>query len=479
LANRKLIPALFNLFTRNLFHKESQILGCARTQMADGSFREKVKNSIISTFDRVNINQVEEFLKKIHYLSGDYDSDQTYKEILKRVEKFEENMCCDAGRIFYLSIPSTLYSKVVSHLGSSTLTSETPEGVPWRNVVLEKPFGKDSESALKLDSELRSVLSERQIYRIDHYLGKETVQNILMLRFANLIFEPVWNNVYIDNVQITVAESIGIGDRAGYYDQYGHLRDMFQNHILQMLALVAMEPPTSFAADHVRNEKVKVVEAIKPFPLDELDKNFVRGQYTSGVVGDQPVKGYTEESNVPEDSKTETYVAAKFLIDNWRWKDVPFYLRSGKRLNNKLSEIVITLKKVPYSIFSPIKPEDLTPNILVLNVQPEEGLSLSIQAKQPGPKLCIGDATLDFKYGQLVGESNLDAYERLLLDTMLGDQTLFVRSDAIDLSWKLFTPVLEKWESSDACPLYKYQAGTWGPKEADTLLKQDGFKWYY
>ena len=479
LVDKKLVPALFNLFTKNLFHEKSLILGCARTKMDDDSFRDKVKKSLVAAVNNINKKQLDDFLKKIYYLSGDYNSDSTYDEILKKVETLEKSMCCNPGRIFYLSIPSMLYSQVVAHLGKSKLTSESVDGVPWRNVVLEKPFGKDIESALKLDRELRAVLHERQIYRIDHYLGKETVQNILMLRFANIIFEPIWNNKYIDNVQITVAESIGIGDRAGYYDQYGHLRDMFQNHLLQLLALVAMEPPTSFAADHVRNEKVKVIEAIKPFPLNELDKYFVRGQYNSGVVAGQPVKGYTEEKNVPEDSKTETFVAAKFFIDNWRWKGVPFYLRSGKRLEKKSSEIIITFKKVPYSIFSPIQSKDLAPNTLRLNIQPEEGLSLSIQAKQPGPKLCMGDAILDFNYVEIFGETKPDAYERLLLDVMLGDQTLFIRSDTIDLSWKLFTPVLEKWESSGTEDLYKYKAGSSGPKEADNLLKQTGSKWYY
>jgi len=482
LANRKLIPALFSLFSKNLLHKKSHIIGCARSVMNDIEFKTKVKRSLSAHIANINPDILDEFLGKLHYISGNYDDEQTYSRLLAKIKYLEKSIeekgdnKMPVGRIFYLSTPPTIYFTIVEQLGKSTLTKENSDGIPWRNVVLEKPFGRDLNSAKELDGQLRSVLRERQIYRIDHYLGKETVQNILMLRFANVMFEPIWNNKYIDNVQITVGESVGIGERAGYYDSYGHLRDMFQNHILQMLTLVAMEPPTTFDASHIRNEKVKVLEAIKPFPINELNKYILRGQYETGEIDGEKVKGYLDENNIPEGSKTESFVAGKFLIDNWRWKGVPFYMRSGKRMNKRLTEIKITFKKVPHSIFNPIQAEDLSPNVLTLNVQPEEGIALSIQAKQPGPKLCMGDLTMNFKYSEIFGGAKPEAYERLLLDSMLGDQTLFIRNDFIDLSWKLFTPVLEAWEKSDY-PLYKYKAGSWGPDEVCKLLQQDGFCW--
>ncbi len=476
LAHRKLIPALFSLFTKNLLHQKSKVIGCARSQMSDSEFKNKVEESLLKYIPNLDKSKLVEFLDKLNYISGQYNEAKTYNALLSKIEELEAKINTETGRIFYLSTPPTIYFTIVKQLGLSKLTDENEEGVPWRNVVLEKPFGRDLKTAKELDSQLRSVLNERQIYRIDHYLGKETVQNILMLRFANIMFEPIWNNKYIDNVQIMVGESVGIGNRAGYYDSYGHLRDMFQNHILQMLALVAMEPPTSFESNHIRNEKVKVLEAIKPFPINELDKHIVRGQYEKGEVDGEKVDGYLDENNIPEDSMTESFVAGKFLIDNWRWKGVPFYMRSGKRMKERLTEIKITFKKVPYSIFNPIQAEDLSPNILTLNVQPDEGLALSIQAKQPGPKLCMGDLTMDFKYNEIFGGDKPEAYERLLLDTMLADQTLFIRSDFIDLSWGLFTPVLEAWEKGNH-PLYKYKAGSWGPKEACKLLVQDGFCW--
>jgi glucose-6-phosphate 1-dehydrogenase len=349
-------------------------------------------------------------------------------------------------------------------------------------VVIEKPFGRDLESARKLDNELRKILRERQIYRIDHYLGKETVQNILMLRFANVIFEPVWNRNYIDSVQITAAETVGVEHRAGYFEQAGLLRDMFQNHMLEMLSLVAMEAPSSFDAKAVRDEKTKLLRSIRPFPKGKLGESLVRGQYSEGSdASGATLPAYRAEPGVKPDSKIETFVAAKLFIDNWRWQGVPFFLRSGKRLPKKRSEIAITFKRLPHSIFSPLKPEDLNPNQLVLNVQPEEGLSLTIQAKQPGPKLCMGSLTMDFKYASILeeGETMPEAYERLLLDCMLGDQTLFIRSDAIETAWSLLTPVLRAWESDEpGCgKLFSYPAGSWGPEEAEKLFDRVDQSW--
>ena len=472
LAQRKLIPALFNLSRRNLFHAKSRIIGCSRSQMDDNSFRDVQRKALKERFPSCELSEIDAFLEKVFYIAGGYDSQDTYRGIHRKLMELEYQQDPVPNRTFYLATPAALYPIIVPMLAEFQLTVENYEGIPWRHVVLEKPFGNDSDSAEKLDRLLHESLLERQIYRIDHYLGKETVQNILMLRFANIIFEPVWNSHYIDNVQITVAESIGVEHRAGYYEKAGLLRDMFQNHMLEMLALTAMEMPASFDADAIRDEKLKLIKSIRHFPIKELDKYIMRAQYAAG----NGMPGYREEEGVSTTSTTETFVAAKFLIDNWRWRGVPFYLRSGKRLAKKVSEIAITFKRVPHSIFSELRPEDLSADMLVLNVQPEEGMALSIQAKQPGPKLCMGRLSLDFKYAEVFGGDIPDAYERLLLDCMLGDQTLFIRSDVIAASWRLFTPVLEAWSKFDGnnfncpCNLRTYPAGSWGPEEAAQLL---------
>jgi len=338
-------------------------------------------------------------------------------------------------------------------------------------VVIEKPIGRDLASALALDRTLSAVFAEHQIYRIDHYLGKETVQNILLFRFANTIFEPIWNRRYIDNIQITVAEEAGIEHRAGYFEQTGLLRDIFQNHMLQMLALVAMEPPCSFDADRVRDEKVKLLRAVRPFEPAAIAVDFVRGQY----------KGYLEEPGVAPDSRMETFVAAKLLIDNWRWQGVPFYLSAGKRLKRKTSKIAVTFKSVPHSMFFPLTPADLAADILTFHVQPEEGITLRIQAKHPGPKLCMDALEMKFRYKEEIGAELPEAYQRLLLDCLLGDQTLFIRRDDMEVAWSLITPVLEAWEEdrdySRTGKLERYPAGSWGPACAEELLQRDGRSW--
>ncbi len=481
LAARKLIPSLYSLYTRKLFHEKSFVVGCARTPMTDDAFRAKMEKSLRERFKNIDETKLGIFLKKLYYQAVQYDDIQSYRNLDAKLKSVALEDQLSPGLIFYLSTPASVYVPVVNLLGETGLVKENHDGIPWRNVVLEKPFGRDLESAKKLDRELREVLHERQIYRIDHYLGKETVQNILMLRFANRIFDPVWNNNYIDNVQITVGESLGIEHRAGYYEQAGLLRDMFQNHMLQLMSLVAMEAPPSFDPHCLRDEKEKLLRSVRHFPLKDINKYIVRGQYTPGNIDGQSVCGYREEENVPADSQIETFVAAKLFIDNWRWQGVPFYLRSGKRMPRKLSQIVITFKRVPHSIFGPIRSEDLAPNVLVLNVQPEEGLALTIQAKQPGPKLCMGSLTMDFKYSSIFdGDGAPEAYERLLLDCMLGDQTLFIRSDCIELSWELLTPVLNAWQDkrTDAGDLLYYPAGSWGPEAAEKLLRADGFKWF-
>lgn len=476
LTNRKLIPSLFSLFKRELLPDNFFILGFARTSMSDEDFQQKACESIEKRSEDVSDSDLDDFISRFSYYTGDYQDLECYSSLSERLKKLDEEYSVEGNRIFYFSTPPSLYCPITSCLGEAGLTEESEDN--WVRVVIEKPFGSDLESAEALNEELHTVFSEHQIYRIDHYLGKETVQNILMFRFANAIFEPIWNRRYIEHVQITVAESLGVEHRAGYFEQAGLLRDMFQNHMLQMLSLVGMEPPISFDADRIRDEKVKLMRSIRPISLDELDQYFVRGQYAPGVIEGESVPGYRQEEGVEADSQIETFIAAKLFIDNWRWQGIPFYMRAGKRLERKISQISIIFKRVPYSMFAPLSSEEISPNVLVLNVQPEEGISLRIQAKEPGAKLCMSSLTMDFFYQQVFDVELPDAYERLLLDCMLGDQTLFWRSDGIESAWSLVTPVLENWEESpESCPLTFYESGSWGPRESEKLLEKDGRQW--
>ncbi|MBN2643751.1 MAG: glucose-6-phosphate dehydrogenase [Victivallales bacterium] len=477
LTHRKLLPALFHLYRKKLLHENSIIVGCARTPMTDEEFKDKVTERLAGVAAKFS-EEFTSFIDKVFYHTGHYDDPNTYAELALKLCKLEKQRCPDACRVYYLSTPSNIYIDIVSLLGEAGLTHESSSGMPWRHVVIEKPFGHDLKSAEIIDRQLHKTLRESQIYRIDHYLGKETVQNIMMMRFANIIFEPIWNNHYISNVQITAAESIGVEHRAGYYEQSGLLRDMFQNHMLEMLSLVAMEAPASFEANAVRNEKLKLIQSIRPFTPASVKNDFIRGQYGAGKVYSEDVPAYRAEENVAPESMIETYACGRFFIDNWRWRGVPFYIRSGKRLANRTSEIAITFKQVPHSIFNPIRPEDLSPNQLVLNIQPEEGMALSIEAKQPGPKLCMGTLTMDFKYSEVFDSTALGAYERLLLDCMLGDQTLFIRNDIIKASWELFEPVLNAWETPGTdIPLHIYESGGQGPEQADLRFFKDGLRW--
>jgi len=472
LASRKLLPGLIRIFHRQLLDNRFYLLGAGRKKLSDQQFREIARRSIDAP-----AKDSELFLKKLYYVSGDYSDGAFYESIKDRFSELDLKHKIDGSHIFYLAVPPFLYTTIVEQLGSAGLSCpRKPDYKLPPRLVVEKPFGRDLHSAVELDDKIHSCFDESQIYRIDHYLGKETVQNILMFRFANAIFEPVWNRNYIDHVQITIAESIGIEHRSSYYDKAGALRDIFQNHMLQMLALAAMEPPTSFDADSIRDEKVKLLRAIRPLTLQAWGESIIRGQYARGVINGKDVAGYRDEPGIGRDSKTETFIAAKLFIDNWRWKDVPFYLRTGKRLASKDTEIAITFKKVPHSMFASCGLDDMAANILVLQIQPEEGITLSFQAKRPGSKICMSTLNMNFSYRDVFGVDVPGAYERLLLDCMLGDQTLFTRTDAVKATWQLLTPILQGWEEDGSVP-YEYPAGAESFAEADSLMESDGRNW--
>jgi len=477
LTHRKLLGSIFQLFAQNLLDGRFYLLGCGRKKFSDEDFRKAAQRSIRENSDFVSTKDLKAFTDKLYYIDGDYNDADFYERIKARLAELDRRHKVYESLVYYLAVPPFLYTTIVEHLGSAGLACPEKLGTKEKiKLVVEKPFGRDLQSAAELNDRLSHCFKESQIYRIDHYLGKETVQNILMFRFANVIFEPVWNRNYIDNIQITIAETAGVERRAGYYDKAGALRDIFQNHMLQMLALVAMEPPISFQADRIRDEKVKLLHSIRPFDKDRLDDFFVRGQYGSGSINDEKVIGYRAEPGVDPRSKTETFVAAKLFIDNWRWRGVPFYLRTGKRLANKDTEIAITFKKVPHSMFLSVGLDELPANVLVLQIQPEEGISLSFQAKRPGSKICMSTLNMNFSYKSIFLVEMPEAYQRLILDCMLGDQTLFTRFDGVEASWRLLTPVLQAWEKDPSRP-YRYAAGSDSFAEADRLIESDGLKW--
>ncbi len=478
LVRRKLVPALFSLHQRKLLPKQFSAMGFARSQMGDEAFRDQLRSSLVKGLSPEDTAEADAFLTKFRYMSGDYNDPDAYRELDKHCDQCGITAISKGNRLFYLALPPHLHPVVAERLSEAGLTHQGEDGRPWARVIFEKPFGYDLASALDLDSRLSEVLEANQVYRMDHYLGKETVQSILIFRFANAIFEPIWNRDHIDHIQITASETLGMEHRGAYYEGAGCLRDMFQNHMLQMLALVTMEPPNLFYAEQVRDERTKLLRAIRPWPLRELDRWIVRGQYQPGQMNGTDVPGYRQEPGVQTVSATETYAAAKVLIDNWRWRGVPFYLRSGKRMPAKSSEIVVTFKPVPHSLFRELPPERMPPNVLVLKIQPEEGVKLEFQAKQPGPKWCMSTLAMSFKYQEVFGIDPPEAYGRLLLDCMLGDQTLFWRREEVEASWSLITPVLDRWVSHPGdCPLKPYTAGSWGPKEADGLMVRDGRAW--
>lgn len=473
LTKRKIIPSLYRLFVINLLPTPFFVIGTARTQLSDNDFRasmkETVKEAIPQDFSESSWLIFSEML---HYHSVAYDVQDTYAGLKERLLILEKKHDTGGNRIYYLATPPTVYEPVIENLGAAGLSKEDGG---YRHIVIEKPIGSDLESALHLNKTLVASFAERQIYRMDHYLAKETVQNILMFRFANSIFEPIWNSRYIDHVQITASEALGVEHRAGYYEKAGVIRDMFQNHIFQLLALTAMEPPALFDADRVRDEKVKVLRSIRPFQLESINRQVIIGQYGKGTIKGKEVIAYRDEPGVSPESITPTYAALKVHVDNWRWKGVPFYLRSGKRLSSRKAEIAIHFKPVPHLMFSDAIEDGIEPNVLILRVQPDEGIGVHFQAKNPGSKVCLNTVLMDFSYPNA---SLLDGYERVLLDCMQGDQMLFVRSDGVLQAWALLTPLIEKLEAEtkpDAFP--NYQSGSAGPEEANNLLKSDGRLW--
>jgi glucose-6-phosphate 1-dehydrogenase len=471
LTRRLLAPAITHLLRDGSISPDFAIVGLARTAYSDPDFREYLKGGA-REFTPPTQGRPGELPATVQYLAGDFGDPGLYAKLKQALEAIEDKRGGPRNRIFYLATPPEADPQIVKFIGEQSLAR--PEN-GWARVVVEKPFGRDLESGTALNQELATVFQERQIYRIDHYLGKETVQNIFVLRFANGIFEPLWNNRYIDHVQIAVAETVGVGHRAGYYEEAGVVRDMFQNHLLQLLCLTAMEPPVAFEADAVRAEKVKVLQSIRPFPEVGIDDWAVRGQYSSGVVEGKTVPGYREEEKVSPQSTTATYAAVRFAIDNWRWAGVPFYVRSGKRLAERVSEIAIEFKRVPHPLFSKAV-GTLNPNVLRLRIQPDEGVSLKFDAKIPGTVMQVQSVYMDFPYSKL-GAPIQGGYERLLLDVTHGDQTLFTRGDEVEHAWRVVMPLLRAWEKQKPVDFPNYAAGTWGPEAADKFLEKEGRRW--
>jgi glucose-6-phosphate 1-dehydrogenase len=475
LTARKLVPALYNLARERMLPAGFSVVGLARRDWTDESFRARMKEAVFEHSREPLSNDVwESFARGLHYVAGSFDDASAYATLEERLARQDASHGAAGNRLFYLATPPNAYVEIAQRLGETGLVRGGREG-GWSRVVVEKPYGRDLQSARELDQAMGMVFRERQIYRIDHYLGKETVQNIIVFRFANGIFEPLWNRRYIDNVQVSVAETVGVEGRGGYYEDSGALRDMVQNHLLQVLSLIAMEPVSSLRGDTVRDEKAQVFQAVRP--IENVETDTVRGQYTAGAILGAEVPGYRGDEGVSLSSTTETFVAMKLHIDNWRWAGVPFYLRTGKRLPKRATEVAITFKKAPLHLFHGAEGDEPAPNLMILRIQPDEGISLRFGAKIPGSRADVRPVHMDFRYGSSFAASAPEAYERLLLDAMLGDPTLFTRWDSVEAAWALLTPVLDEWRHG-ASPLQAYEAGTWGPERANQLIEREGHAWH-
>ncbi len=476
LARRKVIPALFDLAAHGALGSRYALVGFARTSMSDESFRTTAGEAAksISEVGPIDPQQWNEFAPNLYYSAGEYGDPESYARLAKRLAELDAEKKLGGNRLFYLSTPPEVYTHIVEELGRAGLARPgSPKS--WVRIIIEKPFGRDAASASELNQIVHNVFEESQVYRIDHYLGKDTVQNLLVLRFGNGIFEPLWNRNYVDHVQITASETLGVERRGGFYETAGALRDMIQSHVLQLTSLVALEPPASFEANAVRNEKIKVLQSIRPFDLGMVAQSVVRGQYTAGQANGKPLPAYREEQNVSPQSRTETFVAAKLLIDNWRWAGVPFYLRTGKRLAKRSTEIVIQFRRAPHIVF---RGREAEPNRLILNIQPDEGISISFGAKRPGTELTIGNVTMNFCYREGFGGVPRSAYATLLSDCLRGDATLFDRGDSVEAAWHLVDPILDVWTAAKSASVPNYSSGSWGPRESDALLDRDGNRWH-
>jgi glucose-6-phosphate 1-dehydrogenase len=476
LTSRKLLPALYNLFLDGWMPQRFKVIGLGRTQQSDDDFRKSMADGVnnYSRRGKADAAKWKSFVANLNFLVSDIGDDKTYEDMGQCIKKAGEEWNAEPCIIYYLAVAPRFFAPIAKNLSKHQLA----DSLTRSRIVIEKPFGNDLESARSLNALLNGIFSESQIYRIDHYLGKETVQNILAFRFANSIFEPIWNRNHIDHVQVSVTERLGVGDRGGYYDDAGALRDMVQNHILQLVCLIAMEPPVSFQADEVRNRKVDVLHAIRKFETRDIQKNAVRGQYGRGWVEGSEVPGYREEEGVNAESNTETFAAIKFFVDNWRWHGVPFYLRTGKRMHQTSSVITIQFKDVPHLIFPTEAIEGWQQNRLIISIQPEMSIRIQVQGKRPGLDMILNPVDLVFDYSGAYKVESPEAYETLLLDTMLGDQTLFMRGDQVEAAWELLMPILTTWEKKKSLNFPNYPADSWGPEIAEALIAKDGYHWY-